>query len=657
MKRKVFRRLKVKLKKAVRFSAMSFRSKLFLNHLLLIILPVFTVFYFIFNTYTMDKRQESINLTHIANQQAMERIDSLISVMDELTKQPLYDSNGSRAPTSQESDIMQILRESNKAGIINPNDGIISVDKKTDPAVTYARTTAENVVIDKLLKRILLFDENIHSVFLYNKYGKYEYRMQQYALKERLNSHGELWFSECMGLNGKVYFFIGKDFHENFRSFAQKEYHFSIARAVVDTQSVSPLGIICINIDKNFLRETCRNIMTIPGERILVLDGQDRIVYDTLEDNIAKDISQIGLNLPDPAKSDNDKSVIINDEKHLIDTVDSRGYAFKLVRIIPEDKLFMGLVDMQERFMLLIMIFVFLSLLLSLSLTYGITRPMKKLISTMRVVEKGDLSIRFNVKHKDEIGLLGHSFNKMIWKVENLINAVYISQIRKKEAELDALQSQINPHFIYNTLESIRMMAELNDDAETSRMTFMLARLLRYSISTKKQKVTVKQEIDHLRNYLELQNMRYGDKFELAVDLADALYNVGIIKLIFQPVVENAIVHGLEGIQDKGIIRISGYHQDNRIIFTIEDNGKGIPPERLEELNRKINDFGPAEGNKGGIGLKNVNERIQLHYGDSYGLKIWSEPGKGTSVILEFPDMDAMNKVAIEAGQSSIASK
>jgi two-component system sensor histidine kinase YesM len=201
------------------------------------------------------------------------------------------------------------------------------------------------------------------------------------------------------------------------------------------------------------------------------------------------------------------------------------------------------------------------------------------------------------------------------------------------------------------------MMAELNDDAETSRMTFMLARLLRYSISTKKQKVTVKQEIEHLRNYLELQNMRYEDKFELTVDLDDDLYNVGIIKLIFQPVVENAIVHGLEGIQGKGIIRVSGYHTDDRIIFTIEDNGKGIPADRLEELNRKINDFGPGEGGNGGIGLKNVNERIQLHYGDSYGLKLWSEPKKGTAVILEFPDMESMNKVAYEAGQSAIESK
>jgi two-component system sensor histidine kinase YesM len=605
----------------------------------------------------MDKRQEAFNLTHIANQQAMVRIDSLISVMDELTKQPLYDSRGSQAPTSQEPDIMQILRESNKTGRSPDDNGIISEDIKNDPAVTYARTTAENVVVDKLLKRILLFDENIHSVFLFNKYGKYEYRMEQYALKERLNSHGEPWYEECLSLNGRVYFFIGKDFHENFRNFAQKEYHFSIARAVVDTQSVSPIGIICINIEKNFFRETCRNIMTIPGERVLILDGENHIVYDTVEDNIAKDISQVGLSLPDATKSGNDRSVIINDEKHLIDTVDSPNYALRLVRIIPENKLFSNLIKMQEQFMLLIMVFVLLSLILSISLTYGITRPMKKLISTMRVVEKGDLSIRFQVRQKDEIGLLGHSFNKMIRKVENLINIVYISQIRKKEAELDALQSQINPHFIYNTLESIRMMAELNDDAETSRMTFMLARLLRYSISTKKQKVTVKQEIEHLRNYLELQNMRYEDKFELTVDLDDDLYNVGIIKLIFQPVVENAIVHGLEGIQGKGIIRVSGYHTDDRIIFTIEDNGKGIPADRLEELNRKINDFGPGEGGNGGIGLKNVNERIQLHYGDSYGLKLWSEPKKGTAVILEFPDMESMNKVAYEAGQSAIESK
>lgn len=648
MRKKVFRRFKIKLKRALRFSAISFRSKLILNHILLIILPVFTVFYFIFSTYTMDKRRESVNLTHIANEQAMERIDSLISVMDELTKQPLYDSRGSQAPTSQQPDIMQILRDSNRIDNVDlGEDSIIPADKKNDPAITYARTTAENVVVTKLLKRILLFDKNVHSVFLFNKYGKYEHLMEQYTLEEKLKSRREPWFEECMALNGRTYFFIGDDFRENFRNVARKEYHFSIARAVMDTQSVYPIGIICINIDKNFLRETCRNIMTIPGERVLVLDGENRIIYDTVEDNITKNISEAGLDLTDLNRSDNERSVLINGQNHLVDTVDSGIMSLRLVRIIPEDKLFSNLVKMQEQFMLLIMVFVLLSLLLSVSLTYGITRPMKKLISTMRVVEKGDLSIRFHVKQRDEIGLLGHSFNKMIRKVENLINIVYISQIRKKEAELDALQSQINPHFIYNTLESIRMMAELNDDSDTSRMTFMLARLLRYSISTKKQKVTVKQEIEHLKNYLELQNMRYGDKFKLIVELDDALYNVSIIKLIFQPVVENAIVHGLEGVQEKGIIRITGYHRNDKIIFSIEDNGKGIPEETLEELNRRINDFGQSQGERGGIGLRNVNERIQLHYGDAYGLKLSSEPGKGTAVILEFPDREAMNNVKV----------
>ena len=645
MKRKQFRKLKVKLKRAMHFFTVPFQSKLVINHILLIILPVLTVFYFIFSTYASDKRQEAINLTHIANQQAMETIDSLFVVMEELTKQPIYDSLAiSRSPVNQQTNIMEILKQSNRENKDNQNmDGIVIEKNNSDPNITYARTTEENMAIDKLLKRILLFNENIHSVFLFNLHGKYEYRMQQYSLASKLNSQGEAWFQKCRDMNGNVNFFIGEDFRKSFRSINEKEYHFSIARAVIDTQSVNPAGIICININKSFLRETCGNIMTVPGERILIIDENSRIIYDTVEENISKDVSQIGFPLPDLSRIQTGKSFMIHGEKYLMDAVDSGNEYLKLVRIMPENMLFMNLRTMTKQFMFLILLFVLLSLLLSVSLTYGITKPMKKLIMTMRVVERGDLSIRFPVKQKDEIGLLGHSFNKMIRKVETLIDAVYISQIREKEAELDALQSQINPHFIYNTLESIRMMAELNDDASTSRMTFMLARLLRYSISTKKQKVTVRQEVEHLKNYLELQNMRYGDKFELIVDLSEYIYESCIIKLVFQPVVENAIVHGLEGISDKGIIKITGYHENDRIILKIEDNGVGMSAEQVEELNRKINDFSQPDSDKGGIGLKNVNERIQLHYGEGYGLKLSSEPGKGTVVLLEFHDGSTTN--------------
>lgn len=649
MKKKTFRKLNIKLKRAIQFSTASLKRKLLINHILLIILPVLTVFYFIYNIYTMDKRQEAINLTHIANQQAMERIDALIADMEELTKQPIYDAAvRSQSPTSQQPDIMGILRESNKAGMVHKNEGSIIPDEaQTDPSAnTYANTTAENTVIDKLLKRILLFNDNIHSVFLFNNFGQYDYRMEQYSLRGKLDCYGEEWFQKCLTLKGKAYFFIGKEFRDKLRNLADKEYHFSIARAVMDTQSVKPLGVICINIDKSFFRDICRDIMTIPGERVLILDEADRIVYDTEEENILKLVEQSGFNMPELTRSENKSSIQINGEKFLIDTVNSVSESLKLVRIIPEDKLFVNLKIMQQQFLLLILISVFLSLLLSIYLTYGITKPMKRLISTMRVVEKGDLSIRFSVRQKDEIGLLGRSFNKMIRKIEKLINIVYISQIRKKEAELDALQTQINPHFIYNTLESIRMMAELNDDAETSRMTFMLARLLRYSISTKKQKVTVKQEVEHLNNYLELQNMRFEDKFQLVVDLDEELYHAGIIKLVFQPVVENAIVHGFEGIEGKGVIRISGRHEEGRIVLCIEDNGKGIPAEQLEELNRKINDFSQNDGEKGSIGLKNVNERIQLHYGESFGIRLCSEPDKGTVVILEFPDAEPINKIS-----------
>lgn len=214
-------------------------------------------------------------------------------------------------------------------------------------------------------------------------------------------------------------------------------------------------------------------------------------------------------------------------QKYLINSVSSSNANWKLVRLLPEKALYSNVLGIQNRMLLLTLIFILLSLILSITTAYNITKPLKKLIATMNIVEKGDLSIRFKVKYKDEIGRLGRNFNQMIRKIDNLINTIYLSQIKKKEVELNALQAQINPHFIYNTLESIRMMAKLNDDNDTAKMALILGKLLRYSMNAGNKIVTIKDEIEHLDNYLILQNFRFKDKLHLVVNIDQALLERG----------------------------------------------------------------------------------------------------------------------------------
>jgi len=225
----------------------------------------------------------------------------------------------------------------------------------------------------------------------------------------------------------------------------------------------------------------------------------------------------------------------------------------------------------------------------------------------------------------------------MINMIDKLVNTIYVTQIRKREAELHALQAQINPHFIYNTLESIRFVAKSNGDELTAEMAFVLGKLLRYSINIKNKIVTVNDEIMHLKNYLLLQNYRFDNRFTMVINIEKDLLEYKMIKLIFQPIVENSIYHGLEMKDEDGIIRLTGFRRQDMLVFDIEDNGCGMTEEQLEQLNERVNDFTTFDQTEGSIGLKNINERIKLQYGNSSGITVLSRLGHGTTVRILLP--------------------
>lgn len=195
------------------------------------------------------------------------------------------------------------------------------------------------------------------------------------------------------------------------------------------------------------------------------------------------------------------------------------------------------------------------------------------------------MDVRLKVKYADEVGLLGKHFNQMLERITELIGEVADSRLRKKEAEMRMLQSQINPHFIYNTLETIRMMAELNDDDRVSAMTYNLGQMLRYSLTKGVESGTVASELEHLEHYLYLQNMRFNDKFALTLKVPEPLLGRPMLKLVLQPVVENSIYHGLEKREGSGEITISAYDLGDDTYFILTDNGIGMSRETVERLN------------------------------------------------------------------------
>lgn len=280
----------------------------------------------------------------------------------------------------------------------------------------------------------------------------------------------------------------------------------------------------------------------------------------------------------------------------------------------------------------------FICLLASLFISHRISTPIKNLGRVMKKVESGNLDERFVVHSKDEIGDLGKGFNTMIGEIKKLIQAVKHEEKLKKEAEITALQLQINPHFIYNTLETINSLARKKREPEISRLIVLLGRLLRSSISSFEEKIPIKQEINYIVSYLEIQKVRMREPLNYSISIDPILDEYLSVKWILQPIVENAIIHGIDPLKSSGNIEIIGENRGSTILFTIKDNGVGMDSFMLQQIRHQLKFSSENLAKyKNKIGLYNVQTRIHSHYGSSFGITIDSEVNMGTTVTISIP--------------------
>ncbi|MGG2196656.1 MULTISPECIES: histidine kinase [Paenibacillus] len=281
---------------------------------------------------------------------------------------------------------------------------------------------------------------------------------------------------------------------------------------------------------------------------------------------------------------------------------------------------------------LLLFVIVFV-LLISAFMSARISMPIKRLERSMRKVEQGDFDIHLEVQGEDEVGRLSRRFNFMVVRIRELMGQIIHEQEAKRKGELEVLQAQINPHFLYNTLNSVVRMAGSGKSEEVITMITSLSKFFRISLSKGKHIIPVQDELEHVRHYLIIQKMRYKRKFDFVIEADDEVLAVPTLKLILQPIVENAIYHAMEIMVDDGLIEIAAERLGSRVRLQVRDNGPGIPPDKLERLLS-----GDARSDEGsGVGVKNVHERIRLHFGESYGLEIESKLEVGTTVTLWIP--------------------
>lgn len=311
------------------------------------------------------------------------------------------------------------------------------------------------------------------------------------------------------------------------------------------------------------------------------------------------------------------------------------GTDWRVISFIPAVEYEKDIIWLRNWITMIIIVCCLLSLAFSVAISRGVSKPVRDLTEMMREVGSGDFSVYSTYDSKDEIGVLSRHFNEMVSQVKKLIQKVYEEELLKQKAELKSLRMQINPHFLYNTLESINWMARIRGVPEIGKMVKALGNLMRASISGD-DFITVRDEIENIENYLMIQKFRYGDKIQANIDIEPGIEKYKIPKLILQPIVENAIVHGIENMVGNGMINISGTASDKNITLSVTDNGLGINENRIKTLLSSPERSVRANGHTN-IGLKNVDRRIKMYYGEEYGVQIQSREGHGTTVTISFP--------------------
>lgn len=263
------------------------------------------------------------------------------------------------------------------------------------------------------------------------------------------------------------------------------------------------------------------------------------------------------------------------------------------------------------------------------------SRGVGKVMQGMQAIEAGNLDVEIEVESNDEIRTIAGGLNHMVKRIKILMEEKSQIEVKRKEAEMMMLQRQIRPHFLYNTLDGIRMKALLNQDHEAAEMIEKLSVLLRRTTDLKTEEVTVREELEYVNSYIDLQNLRFRYKFQLITDISEEVSKLVIPKFSLQPLIENAVHHGLEKRKIDRQIRISSDLTEEAVRIIVYDNGQGISLERLQEIRKTLED--PQMQESEHIGLNNINIRLKLHYGKEYGLTIDSEENAGTKLTLHLP--------------------
>lgn len=393
-------------------------------------------------------------------------------------------------------------------------------------------------------------------------------------------------------------------------------------------------GVLLVDMNYSAIEQVFDKANEQNSGYVYLMDRNGEIIYHpkqkAIYSGMMKENNRMAASYEDGTHIEN----FMGEERAVV--VKTIGYTgWKIVNVTPTSELFRNTIHIGFFMVMICTVTIFLILFGNIFISDRVTEPLRNLEESIRYLEEGHLEEEhIYIGGSHEIRHLGQTITLMVKRMKDLMDKMVREQEDKRKSELDALQSQINPHFLYNTLDSVVWMVECEQYREAISMVKALAKLFRISLSKGNSIITIEDELTHAQNYMSIQQMRYRNKFYVKIDVEPTIRDCITIKLIVQPILENAIYHGMEFMDGEGEITVHGYEKDGDIYIEVSDNGMGIPEETIESL---LTDKSRARGKGSGIGLWNVNQRIALYFKGDYGLSIKSELDEGTTVTIHLP--------------------
>jgi two-component system sensor histidine kinase YesM len=462
----------------------------------------------------------------------------------------------------------------------------------------------------------------------------------------------EIWYQEAARQKG-IFTLLGHPKSNNIEMNAsyQSSELISAVRAIVDPKTKQVKGVVLIEMKARVIAETAKSVRLGKTGYLLIVDDSGQNIYSPTYPFT----SQIEKPWLSGSFSGSFQDEVSGSKLQFIYRK-SPFTNWTTIGVFSTEDFIFGIQNIQFYVISFVFIITMLGITATAYLSTSISSRLRHLMKLMLYAERGDLSVRHGAEREDEIGLVGKSFNKMLTRMSTLIYLAEKQERKKREAELRALQEHIKPHFLYNTLDTIQWMARKREAPDIAEMVESLSKLFRIGLSNGRDIISLQDEVEHIRSYLTIQQIRYRDKLNFKIDFPEELLQLRVLKLIMQPIVENAIYHGIKERRGPGHIYLTARVTGDQLEICIQDDGRGMQPDQVEKVQKKLAqpfteiETVESESAQGGYGLMNIQARLRLTFGEEYGIMLNSELGNGTKVTIIHPVIHAHEEKGKGAG-------